>query len=254
VSALPATLTGTVSNFITGQSLTFRLDDPASGPTLTGSAVPASIPFTGGAAVSITLPAGTSPGSHTVYAIGGQGDVAQAAITVLGPRPVSLSIANVSGVAGSPDLGDTVTVKFSERLAVASMCSTWSGDANNQAITSNNVVTVSIANNTASGNDLLTVATSPDCVGGFRFGSIDLGSGGFVTTNMTFGGSGGNASKIAWNATTFELTVTLGKGPANTPPGSVVTSVTATYSSPSGLLSSDGGAVTGSTSRFGVHF
>src|SRR5919204_354950 len=36
----------------------------------------------GGASITVTVPAGTANGSHTVYAVGSSGDVASAAITV----------------------------------------------------------------------------------------------------------------------------------------------------------------------------
>ena len=40
VTALPTTLTGAVSQFASGQTLSFRLDDPATGTLLSGSSVP----------------------------------------------------------------------------------------------------------------------------------------------------------------------------------------------------------------------
>jgi hypothetical protein len=68
VGATPATLTGSIANFITGQTVTYRLDNQTTGTVL-------------------TLPAGTTSGSHTVYAIGSSGDVASRAVTV-GPAYV----------------------------------------------------------------------------------------------------------------------------------------------------------------------
>ena len=86
MSSLPQTLSGTIQNFITEQTVTFRLDN-TSGPLLTGSSIsPDPVPNSGTASVSVTIPAGPRPARTTVYAIGNQGDVASAAITRPAPR------------------------------------------------------------------------------------------------------------------------------------------------------------------------
>ena len=82
ITSLPATLTGQVTSFISGQTVTFRLDNPTTGTVLSGSINPSPVPSNGTASVSVTIPAGTSNGSHTVYAIGSQGDQASVAISV----------------------------------------------------------------------------------------------------------------------------------------------------------------------------
>ena len=87
VTSLPNTLSGQIQNFVSGQSVTFRLDDPTSGQLLTGSITPSSVPANGSASVSVTLPSGISNGSHTIYAIGNQGDQASASVTVNVPSP-----------------------------------------------------------------------------------------------------------------------------------------------------------------------
>ena len=89
VATLPATLNGQITNFIAGQTISFRLDDPATGTVLGGSVTPSPVPASGTADASVTLPAGTAPGSHTVYAIGDQGDVASSGVTVLNPQTVT---------------------------------------------------------------------------------------------------------------------------------------------------------------------
>ena len=91
VSTLPATLTGSISSFIPGQTVTFRLDDPTSGTVLTGSISPTPVASDGSAGVSVTLPAGTSNGSHTVYAIGSSGDTASAGVSVTGSTTITTS-------------------------------------------------------------------------------------------------------------------------------------------------------------------
>jgi hypothetical protein len=89
VSSLPSTITGQVSSFKTGQTVSFRLDDPTSGPALSGSITPSPVPGDGTASVSVTVPAATDNGAHTVYAVGDQGDVAGAPVTVAVPTTIS---------------------------------------------------------------------------------------------------------------------------------------------------------------------
>ena len=100
----PATLAGTIANFTTGQTVTYRLDNPTTGTILTGSITPSPVPASGSATVSVTVPAGTTPGSHTIYAVGSGGDSAARAIT-LGPAFVK----NV-GVASCSATSLSVTV------------------------------------------------------------------------------------------------------------------------------------------------
>lgn len=87
VAATPATLSGSLANYVAGQTVTFRLDNATTGTVLTGSISPTPVQSSGAATVSVTLPAGTTAGSHTIYAIGSGGDVASRAITV-GPAYV----------------------------------------------------------------------------------------------------------------------------------------------------------------------
>jgi hypothetical protein len=70
VSCLPATVTGQITSFIDGQTVTFRLDNPSTGTVLSGSITPSTVPSNGTASVSVTIPAGTSSGAHAIYAIG----------------------------------------------------------------------------------------------------------------------------------------------------------------------------------------
>jgi hypothetical protein len=102
VASLPAVLTGTLSGFSTGEHVTFRLDNPSSGPLITGSIAPDPVPSTGSAGVSVTIPAGTGEGSHLVYAVGDLGATAGAAITVdtLAPTVTAAVISKTAG--GTP--------------------------------------------------------------------------------------------------------------------------------------------------------
>jgi hypothetical protein len=91
VTTLPAALSGQITNYINGQTVTFRLDNPTTGAVLTGNITPSPVPANGTANVSITLPAGTAAGAHTVYAIGSLGDSASAPVTVLVPQTLVTS-------------------------------------------------------------------------------------------------------------------------------------------------------------------
>jgi hypothetical protein len=256
-TSLPATFAGTIDNFLSGSTVTYRLDDPVSGTVLSGTTTPSPIPGNGSAAVSVTIPKGTTNGTHSVYAIGSLGDVASASIdvNVTPPTPTSLLLRNYAAV-GSPRRTDRIEVTFSQRLDVASICSTWSGDSSNQSITGDYVAWVIITNNAApSGNDLLTVQTAAAACGGqFHFGNIDLGSPNFVTGNVYYGGTGTNQSVVSWNATTSRMDITLGAiafGPA---PGTVAIPVTATYTPDSLITNPSGTPITGTASRTAVQF
>ena len=81
LSSLPTVLTGSLSNFVSGATVVFRLDDPSTGPVLTGATLPPTISVEGSALVSVTVP-GTADASHTVYAVDGAGDSAGASIAI----------------------------------------------------------------------------------------------------------------------------------------------------------------------------
>ena len=91
VTSLPATLDGSISSFVPGQTVTYRLDDATTGTVLTGSISPTPVQSSGNATASVTIPAGTANGAHTVYAIGSTGDVAGAGITVSVSTTTSIS-------------------------------------------------------------------------------------------------------------------------------------------------------------------
>ena len=255
---LPGAITGSVANYASGQSLTFRLDDPTTGTVLSGSSAPATIGAAGTATIAATIPPGTPNGTHTVYAIGSSGDIASASITVNVPvfSPTSLLIPNGGNQTGRPQQGDRVEVAFNQDLSVASMCSTWTGNGANQSIAADNVVTVTIANDAAaSGNDLLTVSTSAAaCGGSFNFGSVDVGSPNFVGGMTTFSGAGANASTVAWNATTRMLTITLGARLLGGNPARVNAAITSTYTSSAALRSASGFPPVGTVSSTAIQF
>ena len=120
----------------------------------------------------------------------------------------SVTLANTGGTAGRIVPGDTITVVFSSQMSVSSLCSTWSNDANNQSLTANGDVVVTVTDGTGVTNDSLSV-NSGTCT--FNFGSVGLGSNAYLTGGaVTFSGNGANASKINWTAGSNTLTITLG--------------------------------------------
>jgi signal peptidase I len=146
------------------------------------------------------------------------------------------------GTNGMLDKNDSIILVFSKTMSVASFCSIWAGDGNNQSLAANNDVTVTATDGTGGTNDSLTVS-SASCA--FNFGTLDLGSNNYVSGgNATFGGSSSNKSTIQWVASTNTLTVTLGGqigGTVNT-----VASSTAVYTASPSIRSANGGIITNS--------
>jgi hypothetical protein len=112
VTALPAVLTGQITNFISSQTVTFRLDNPTTGTILSGSITPSPVPGNGTANVSVTIPAGAANGAHTVYAVDSGGDAAGAPVTVAVPTTSTVStsawdVRDASAGAGEVNQSDT---------------------------------------------------------------------------------------------------------------------------------------------------
>lgn len=105
LTALPTALTGQVANFLSGQTVTFRLDNPTTGTVLSGSIAPTPVPVSGTAGVSVTLPAGTANGAHVVYAIGSGGDTASMPVTVSAPVTSTISTSTWDGRDASAGAG-----------------------------------------------------------------------------------------------------------------------------------------------------
>ena len=83
LATLPSVLSGSVASFLPGETVTYRLDDPSTGPILAGSLTPSPVPATGTSAMTVTIPVLVSAGGHTVYAIGSVGSQASGTFTVL---------------------------------------------------------------------------------------------------------------------------------------------------------------------------
>lgn len=145
LSSLPTVLSGSLSNFVSGATVVFRLDNPTTGPVLTGATVPLTIPVNGSASVSVTIPLGTADGSHTVYAVDGSGDSAGAPIAIdrTGPAvAVTAIIKSQGGTAGYLHQGGTyyayssVSDALSGVASVRADVSTLTTGSTNVALTS----------------------------------------------------------------------------------------------------------------------
>ena len=162
-----------------------------------------------------------------------------------------VALGNANGLVAK---GDTVTVEFAQAMTEATICSTWSGTAD-QSITGNNQVTVTITNGGV-GNDVLTV-TSTACT--LNVGTIDLGSPNWVTATTTFSGVGGNKSTIAYAgsanvATPNTLTVTLGAVSAGADNVAAVAASTIVYTPGAVLRDAASVALPGSYTFAGQRF
>lgn len=101
VASLPTVLSGSLTQFGAGEHVIFRIDDPSTGPTLTGSTNPDPVAADGQATVSVTIPNGTADGTHAVYAVGDLGTVADALITVDTTAPTVSAAAIVKSTGGT---------------------------------------------------------------------------------------------------------------------------------------------------------
>lgn len=110
LTSLPATVKVSLTSYLPGQTVAFKLDG-ATGTTLTSTLSPASIPASGAATATITIPTGTAQGAHTIYAVGSQGDTATGDLTVNRPAVSTAVIAkSAGGVSGYIKQGGTYYV------------------------------------------------------------------------------------------------------------------------------------------------
>jgi hypothetical protein len=100
LTTLPGTLTGTIASFVTGDTVAWRLDNASTGTVLTGSIAPSPVPANGSVSTSVTVPAGTSDGTHTIYAIGSDGASTASATITVDTQPPVISAAVIQKSAG----------------------------------------------------------------------------------------------------------------------------------------------------------
>jgi len=237
--ALPATLTGIVTGAVPGAALSARLDDPVAGTVL--AMTPTVVAAGPSTAVSVTLPAGTSLGAHTVHVRAGT-EALSAPVTVAADgSPTALTW--VTNRDGRPRKDDVVRLTFSGALDLASLAPT-DPDGNVRVV-------VSVLDGAGpGGRDLLTVTG----YGGVtvNLGEIDTGSTGFVVANVNYGATG-TASTLVWSAAARTLTLTLGSE-SNSSTRTVSTKVNATFTPAASLRTSSGGLVAGTVTTNAVAF
>jgi hypothetical protein len=174
-------------------------------------------------------------------------------VNVGAPTPLAGSVTTTNGgTGGKPDQGDTISVQFSQRMAVASLCSTWAGNTTNQTITGDNTVTVNLVNNGAGPSlDELTISTtSAACAGTPHLGTFNLGAN-YVNATRTCGGAGTAASIVTWTAATSTLTITLGTcGGSRTVAASTITYTPDTAAQNSTGTNTTGTAASANTRQF----
>lgn len=123
------------------------------------------------------------------------------------PSVVAVTLVN-GGSNNNIDPGDQVILKFSEALDPSAICSNWSPAGGNQIANGSEQVVVDVS--TA---DLLTLSVTSAGCGTARIGSVALDGNYAGTAALSFHGTGiggSRVSSLAWNATTNELTITLG--------------------------------------------
>jgi len=133
-------------------------------------------------------------------------------VTVDNTQPAGSAIATTNvggGVVGRPDLGDTITLTFTEQIDPQTVLAGWTG-------TSTSVV---VRITQAGGGDTLTIRDATN-VSQVSLGSVNLGGTNYVTTTRDFGATG-TASSMSQSGAS--ITIVLG-----TPSGAVATQATTT--------------------------
>jgi hypothetical protein len=92
---LPATVSGTVSSFAPNETVSYVLD---AGTSLVAS--PTHVDANGNAAISLTIPAGTSDGPHTVHVLGAVAQASVAIVVDTTAPAVTVSTSPVANAAG----------------------------------------------------------------------------------------------------------------------------------------------------------
>jgi hypothetical protein len=126
------------------------------------------------------------------------------------PTGSDVQTTNVAGgLAGKPDLGDILTLTYSEPIEPVSILAGWGGTAE--------TVVVRITDGGA-GNDTLTIRNAANAAQ-LPLGSVNLGRTDYVTTTVNFGATG-TASQMVQSSNS--ITFTLG-----TPSGTTATTAAA---------------------------
>jgi hypothetical protein len=208
-----ASVTGNVSSVAAGQS---AAPLSAGAFTVLGS----SYGFGSGAlTANASLAGGTYTYSVTSTDGAGNGRT-QSGISVVVDNTVpsgsDAQTANHGSTVGRPEIGDTITLTYTEPIDPSSIVSGWSGLAATSV-----VVHVDDKVPTAGNNDALTVYDAANTAQ-LPLGSVNLGANNYVGANRTFGATG-TPSTIAQSGSSF--VVTLGTASGTTTTGSSSTMI-----------------------------
>jgi hypothetical protein len=114
LTSLPGALNGTIASFVTGNTVTWRLDNASTGPVVAGSITPSPVPASGSASATTTIPNGTADGTHTLFAIGSGGASTASATFTVDTLPPVIGAAviqkNAGGAVGAIRPGATYRV------------------------------------------------------------------------------------------------------------------------------------------------
>ena len=184
-----------------------------------------------------SLSAGSKAYTVKLTDAGGTVTTSSFSVTVDNTKPTAVDVqtTNVSGgTAGKPELGDTVTLTYSEGIEPISILSGWSGAATNVVVRVNNGVSDTVQIWNAANSAVLPL------------GTVTLNALDYVGTNRTFGLTG-TPSTMSMSGTT--VTVTLG-----TASGATLTALLPTTMSwaPSATATDEAGNTAATTAASGA--
>lgn len=171
IASLPATVTGTISHFVAGSTLTYRLDS-TSGTVLTVS--PTTVAVGGSMSVSVTLPTGTTDAPHSIVVMDSAGTIASTAVNIVMPPTMTSTSMRDTDADGKVDRVDVVfddlLAPYTAGVTPWTLTNTPSGGTLAGVTVSGNTATLSInegagAANTAVGSFTVALASHP---GGIR--------------------------------------------------------------------------------------
>ena len=158
--------------------------------------------------------------------------------------PDAVSTTNVGPNVGKMEKNDTILFTWSRQLDQTTLCSGWS----NAQSTHTTNITWNITNNSgATGNDVLSPASTATCTAGLRVGSVDLGSPGYVSSNGTAANS---PTTVTVLASTTTLLVKFPNNPTGAP-GTVTTGSAGTWTPNTAVTDLSGNACSASLAKTG---
>ena len=170
------------------------------------------------------------------------GNTSALTVVVRVDAPGAITTPGYNAQPGQINSGDQIVVTFDEAINLNTLCAGWTGSSlygNN-----NGGIQLHLSNNAVNGNDAITlVPESGNPCFGANFGTFDLGSPDYTTTNQVYDGNGNgsvNQTRIEWNAANNQLIISVGAGLTT----SYVASSVITWYPPPGLATVGGTPIT----------